>query len=155
MLTSWSKRSSPKTLAEPVSLAPLVGRAGALELLAEAARLVGAGRGQIVTVIGEAGMGKSRLAIELSQRLRSEGWLHLATRAAPHETEEPWLAIRGMLRAFFGSAVDAEAIERIRDHLAAGGPMLAAAEPALLELMGFDVRDAAWRALKPRSGDSA
>ncbi len=138
-----------QTLAEPVSLAPLVGRAGALELLAEAARLVGAGRGQIVTVIGEAGMGKSRLAIELSQRLRSEGWLHLATRAAPHETEEPWLAIRGMLRAFFGSAVDAEAIERIRDHLAAGGPMLAAAEPALLELMGFDVRDAAWRALKP------
>jgi len=48
--------------------APLVGRASELNLLQERVNDVLKGRGQIVSVIGEAGLGKSRLIAELRKR---------------------------------------------------------------------------------------
>jgi len=66
--------------AEPGSLrgiegldAPLVGREREMKILRDAISNLRQGRGQIVSVMGEAGLGKSRLIAELSKALASEG----------------------------------------------------------------------------------
>lgn len=53
--------------------APLVGRDAELARLREAVDALRAGRGQIVSVLGEAGLGKSRLTSELRATLVEEG----------------------------------------------------------------------------------
>jgi DNA-binding SARP family transcriptional activator len=55
------------------NLLPLVGRAAELERLREAWRLAASGRGGVVTLCGEAGIGKTRLASELLARAGAEG----------------------------------------------------------------------------------
>jgi len=53
-------------------LGPLIGREQELQQLTDAWREAQQGRGRIISVIGEAGIGKSRLVHEFSQRLASE-----------------------------------------------------------------------------------
>ena len=71
---------------------PLVGRARELDLLHSRVEELLAGRGQIVSLIGEAGLGKSRLAAELRQGVRR------ATRAcrAPGRGGAVDLGLRGL-----------------------------------------------------------
>ena len=90
----------PEFRAEPSTPSPLVNRAREMELLEDAARRVSNGRGQTVALMGAAGIGKSRLCLELKRKLRAAGWLCLIARPAPHEADEPWLAIRHMLRSY-------------------------------------------------------
>jgi len=54
-------------------LTPLVGREQELATLRERFREVKAGRGQVVGIAGEAGIGKSRLALEFRRALASAG----------------------------------------------------------------------------------
>jgi class 3 adenylate cyclase/tetratricopeptide (TPR) repeat protein len=139
----------PELRAEPSAPSPLVNRAREMEILGDAARRVSNGRGQTVALMGAAGIGKSRLCLELTRKLRAEGWLCLIARPAPHEADEPWLAIRHMLRSFFGRVTDADASERVLEQISTCDPILSAAAPALFELMGAEVREPSWRALKP------
>ena len=139
----------PEFRAEPSAPSPLVARVREMEVLGDAARRVSNGKGQSVALTGAAGIGKSRLCLELKRKLRAEGWLCLSARPAPHEADEPWLAIRHMLRSFFGPMTDADAAERVLQQISTCDPILSAAAPALLELMGAEVREASWRALKP------
>jgi class 3 adenylate cyclase len=53
-------------------LTPFVGREADLRLLAECFEKARTGRGQVVFVVGEPGIGKSRLLLEFRQRLRDE-----------------------------------------------------------------------------------
>src|SRR3990170_2305547 len=63
---------------------PLVGRARELDLLHSRVQELLAGRGQIVSLIGEAGLGKSRLVAELRQGLVERGLLGPHTERAGH-----------------------------------------------------------------------
>lgn len=56
----------------------MVGRDPELRRLRDAAATVRAGEAATVLVLGEAGIGKSRLAAELTERLTEEGWLVVA-----------------------------------------------------------------------------
>lgn len=58
--------------AEPVGLTPLVGRETETAILEELWEQAADGMGQIVCVIGEAGLGKSRLIREISQHVTGE-----------------------------------------------------------------------------------
>ncbi|RMF02247.1 MAG: hypothetical protein D6768_08735, partial [Chloroflexi bacterium] len=51
---------------------PLVGRRREWEALTAAAQNLRAGRGQIITLVGESGLGKSRLVLELRQHLQAD-----------------------------------------------------------------------------------
>src|SRR5258706_369411 len=55
--------------ARAAGLTDLIGRGGALDFLLESQRLAWTGEGQIVLISGEPGIGKSRLAAALAQRL--------------------------------------------------------------------------------------
>src|SRR5579871_759994 len=68
----------------PATLAPLVGRAEELELLARRWRLAQEGRGQIVLISGEPGIGKSRLTAALQDRLAGETCSALRYFCSPH-----------------------------------------------------------------------
>lgn len=73
---------------------PLVGRTQELEMLMERAQEVTQGRGQIVSVIGEAGLGKSRLVAEFGKALSANGVSQIARTNEPPAVRNPRSAFR-------------------------------------------------------------
>ncbi|MEM6453521.1 MAG: AAA family ATPase [Acidobacteriota bacterium] len=74
---------------------PMVGRAQELALLEALAERSFHGRGQIVAVTGEAGIGKTRLLAALHESLADTDHLHVALRGRPHDDAPfgPWTAM--------------------------------------------------------------
>jgi class 3 adenylate cyclase len=60
-------------------LTRFVGRVAELEQLYRIQQLASAGRGQVAAIVGEAGVGKSRLVYEFTHSHRLQGWLILET----------------------------------------------------------------------------
>jgi class 3 adenylate cyclase/tetratricopeptide (TPR) repeat protein len=82
-------------------LSPLVGRKP--ELAALEAALVRAGQsGQVVGVVAEPGMGKSRLCREFSERCRERGLEVAVGGGVAHGRRVPLLPVIEMLRGYFG-----------------------------------------------------
>jgi class 3 adenylate cyclase/tetratricopeptide (TPR) repeat protein len=85
-------------------LTPLVGRARELDILRERFREARAGRGQVVFVAGEAGIGKSRLLLEFRRGLAEAGedatWLE--GQCVSFGQAIPFLPIVDQLRRNFG-----------------------------------------------------
>src|SRR5262249_7808895 len=82
-------------------LTPFVGREAEMATLAEARGGVAAGRGQVVAIVGEPGVGKSRLIWELVHSSRLEGWRVLEAQATPFGRTSPYLLIVTLLRGYF------------------------------------------------------
>jgi len=79
--------------------APLVGRAGQLERLLDVWRRGRDGkRAAAVVLIGDPGVGKTRLAEELTQRLRLEGAATAVIRAVESDLATPWNGVLGLAR---------------------------------------------------------
>jgi tetratricopeptide (TPR) repeat protein len=79
-----------------------VGRDQELQQLDRALALALAGTGQVLTVIGEAGVGKSRLCDEFVERARARGIAVYQGRAPAHGSAVPFLLILQLLRSLFG-----------------------------------------------------
>jgi adenylate cyclase len=102
--------------------APLVGRGDELARLLDAYDQMGRGRAQVVSVVGEAGTGKSRLVAELFARLDADGRLAgtAVRRAACSSLGEPTY---GIFAALFRDAYRVEpgdSLEVARGKLVAG-----------------------------------
>ena len=69
---------------------PLVGRDGDLAALGEALERAAEGRGGTVFLVGEGGVGKTRLAAALAERASGDGWRVLTGRGYPVETGVPY-----------------------------------------------------------------
>ena len=96
--------------------------------------------GQIVGVIGEAGVGKSRLCLEFIQRCRARGIPVHEVHCPSHGATVPWLAIRELMRGYFGLAPDtaADSIRRtVEQQLLALDAGFASAVPLVLEILGI------------------
>lgn len=110
--------------------APLVGRAGEMARLVSAFERMRQGCAQVVSVVGQAGIGKSRLVAELLARLEAEGRLAGTTirRAACSSLGEQTYGVFGALfREAYG--VDpADTLGVAREKLAAGLRALGARE---------------------------
>src|SRR5262249_62297064 len=68
---------------------PLVGREEELELLLRRWRQAQAGDGSVVLVSGEPGIGKSRIALALMERLSDEPHSRLRSFCPPHHPHTP------------------------------------------------------------------
>jgi transcriptional regulator with AAA-type ATPase domain/tetratricopeptide (TPR) repeat protein len=117
-------------------------------------RLAGAGhgRGQFVAVVGEPGVGKSRLLWEFSRSPYVAGWLVLEAGAVPYGKTTPYLPVIDLLKAYcgIGDRDDQRAIrEKLAGKLLALDPALEFALPAFLTLLDLPVDDRAWQALDP------
>jgi tetratricopeptide (TPR) repeat protein len=130
-------------------LTHFVGRTTELETLQRALMQAGTGHGQIVAVVGEPGMGKSRLFAEFIQSPLTEGWLILETGAVSYRQVTPYLPIRDLLTAYFqiDDRDDERTIQEKVDKRLAGDIALQSIRPALLALLDVTVDDPEWQAL--------
>src|SRR6266566_4250148 len=70
--------------------APLVGRSGELSLLSKTIDEAAQGAGRSVFIVGEGGIGKTRLATAAAERAAKKGWSVAVGRAYPVETGVPY-----------------------------------------------------------------
>src|SRR5262249_51742862 len=80
------------------SLSPFVGREREMATLHALLTQVETGRGQVVGVVGEAGIGKSRLISEFSQSLEGRQLTYLASRCLSYGSATPYLPLLDLLR---------------------------------------------------------
>jgi class 3 adenylate cyclase/tetratricopeptide (TPR) repeat protein len=82
-------------------LTKFVGRDSEMDQLRHAADQARHGRGQIVAVLGEPGVGKSRLFYEFSRSHRAQDWLVLEASSVSYGKATPFLPLADLLRAYF------------------------------------------------------
>jgi class 3 adenylate cyclase/tetratricopeptide (TPR) repeat protein len=131
-------------------LTPFVGRQTELEALRRALEQARTGSGQVVAVVGEPGVGKSRLFWEFTRADRMPGWLILESGSASYDKATAYLPVVDLLRAYFQIDVQDDG-GQIREKLTGKLHMLDMALeptlPALLALLGVPVENPQWEAL--------
>jgi tetratricopeptide (TPR) repeat protein/tRNA A-37 threonylcarbamoyl transferase component Bud32 len=87
-----------------VTAAPMVGRREAIKSVAEHLTAASGGAGRIVSLIGEAGIGKSRLLQEVAQRLRNryEAFWYEA-RCSRQQAGVPYATLAALVRSIVGA----------------------------------------------------
>ncbi len=134
-------------------LTHFVGRRDELTALRRALELAVQGRGQVVSIVGEPGVGKSRLIREFVRSDETRGYLVLESAAVSHEQASPWLPFIHMLRNYFdivGNEDDElDHADKVAAMLDAVDPGLRQTLPALLTLLGINTRDPVWDSLDP------
>ncbi|TDQ07312.1 SAM (Sterile alpha motif) domain-containing protein, partial [Phyllobacterium brassicacearum] len=83
-------------------LTSLVGRDQELAVLLECWRRAKAGRGQVALLSGEPGIGKSRIAVTLRERLRGEECVSLGYHGSPYHTNSALFPVLDQLRRAAG-----------------------------------------------------
>ncbi len=78
-----------------------VGREAEVAQIRQAAENARGGRGQIVAVVGEPGVGKSRLLHEFIHSYHTHGWLVLEASSVSYGKATPFLPVADLLRAYF------------------------------------------------------
>lgn len=110
------------------------------------------GRGQIVAIAGEAGMGKSRLLHEFLEHAALDGSRSLHGAAMPHDRNTPYRFVAGMLRTWLGVGAQhaREAIEtRLREATLALGTEDDLDVTPLRFLLDLPIEGPQWPALEP------
>jgi class 3 adenylate cyclase/tetratricopeptide (TPR) repeat protein len=133
-------------------LTKFVGRDAELETLRRTLEQAGAGHGQVVALVGEPGVGKSRLVWEFGHSHRAQGWLVLESRSVSYGKATSYLPVIDLLKSYCGVDAwdDARRIrEKLTGKLLALDPALHPTLPALLALLDVPVEDPAWQALDP------
>jgi class 3 adenylate cyclase/tetratricopeptide (TPR) repeat protein len=82
-------------------LTPLVGRSTEIDIFNKLVQRVSAGRGQILAMIGEPGVGKSRLVHEFSRHQLPPDWLVLEGASASYGKATPYFPLIEILRRYF------------------------------------------------------
>jgi class 3 adenylate cyclase/tetratricopeptide (TPR) repeat protein len=133
-------------------LTRFVGRDRELETLHQALERAGRGHGQVVAVIGEPGVGKSRLFWEFMQSHRTRGWLQLESHSVSYGRATAYLPVVDLLKDYVGIEARDEARtrrEKVTGKLLTLDRTLEPTLPALLALLEVPVEEQAWQALDP------
>jgi class 3 adenylate cyclase/tetratricopeptide (TPR) repeat protein len=129
-----------------------VGRTAEIEQLSQAGARARDGHGQVVAVVGEPGVGKSRLYWEFTHSHRTEGWLTLEAGSFSYGKATSLLPIIEMLHTYF-QIEPRDDVRKMREKVT--GKVLSldrALEPglsALLWLLDVPVDDPQWDRLDP------
>jgi DNA-binding NtrC family response regulator/predicted ATPase len=134
-----------------------VGRQRELRLLRECFELAAAGQGQVVTIVGEAGIGKSRLLRELQRQLgHNATWIE--GQALSFGRAMPFHPVIEMLRRVFRIRdTDAESVvgEKIGVALRRLGAEMEETRPLLRYLLSLDPGDPGVLVMDPRRRHAA
>jgi class 3 adenylate cyclase/predicted ATPase len=135
------------------SLSRFVGRDTEVEQLRRALQQAGEGHGQLVAVIGEPGVGKSRLFFEFTRSYRTQSWLVLESGSVSYGKATPYLPVIDLLKAYFKieDRDDPRQVrEKVTGKLLTLDRALESSVPALLALLDIPVDDTDWQASDPR-----
>jgi class 3 adenylate cyclase len=133
-------------------LSRFVGRDAEVDQLRKAFEQAFAGHGQMVAVVGEPGVGKSRLFYEFTHSHRTQDWLIMQSGSVSYGKATSYFPIIDLLRAYF--TVNARDDHRqmrgkVIGKLLALDRTLEPTLPALLALLDIPVDDAGWDGLAP------
>ena len=133
-------------------LTRFVGRDAEIEHLRRVLGQADAGHGQVVAIVGEAGVGKSRLVYEFTHSHRVQDWLILEAASVSYGKATSYLPVIDLLKGYFkiGDRDDhREMREKVQGRVLALDRALEPLLPALLALLDVPVEDAAWQTLDP------
>jgi class 3 adenylate cyclase/tetratricopeptide (TPR) repeat protein len=133
-------------------LTKFVGRSIEMEQLIQALTLAREGHGQVVAVVGEPGVGKSRLYWEFTQSHRTVGWLVLEASSVSYGKATPYAPVIELLKDYFKLGDhdgQRESREKVTGKLLTLDEGLKPTLPAFLELLNVAVGDAAWSTVEP------
>jgi len=131
-------------------LTRFVGRQTETEALRQALERTSAGHGQVVAVVGEPGVGKTRLFYEFIHSHPTQGWLTLETTSMSYGQATTYLPIIDLLKVYF-RIEESDDQRRIREKVT--GKLLTLDEalrptlPAFLSLLEVPIEDSAWEHL--------
>jgi class 3 adenylate cyclase/tetratricopeptide (TPR) repeat protein len=151
-VTGRGEIRSPLQAAAARGFSRFVGRDAELAQLQRAVAQAEKGRGQVAAIVGEPGVGKSRLVFELMCSQRGEGWLVLEARPASYGKATSYLPVIDLLRGYFGVGdrdTHRDILERVTARILALDRALESTLPALLALLDVPFEDPAWRGLEP------
>jgi class 3 adenylate cyclase/tetratricopeptide (TPR) repeat protein len=133
-------------------LSRFIGREAEMGILERALCQVASGSGQVVSLVGEPGVGKSRLAYELAHSSDAHDFFKLEAHAFSYARQTAYLPIVSLLKSYFalqpGDSVD-EIMNRVTRKLGELDPKLADIAPAVLWLLDVAASDENWDALDP------
>jgi class 3 adenylate cyclase/tetratricopeptide (TPR) repeat protein len=133
-------------------LTRFVGRESELEALRQAIEGTAAGHGQVIAIVGEPGVGKSRLVWEVTHSHRVHGWLVLQASPVSYGKATSYLPIVDLLKGYFGIEDRDEprtAREKLTGKLLTLDRALEGHLPALLSLIDVPTDDLQWSTLDP------
>ena len=133
-------------------LSRFVGRESELAQLEEARESAARGSGRLLGIMGEPGLGKSRLVWEFVRRAREGGWTVLSASADPHATAHAFRPLVEALSGYFqveaADGADA-ARSKVGERLEALDPALLPLATPLLALLDRPTADPRWLQLDP------
>jgi len=133
-------------------LTPFVGRDMEMAVLSSALKRAEAGRGQIVAIVGEPGVGKSRLVHEFLKSVSRTDWTVLRTGATPHDRSTPFLLVAQLMRSWLGvhdRDGQVEISTKLVSAVAGIDEQLSAELAPLRSLLDLPNEDTAWERLDP------
>ena len=134
-------------------LTQLVGRERELALLHDCLARAKAGRGQVVGIVGEPGVGKSRLLYEFRKSLEGERVTWLDGHCVAYGQTTPYLPVLDILRANFQIEEGDNPLqirEKLRQGLRLLDPALEVILPFLCELLGLPAEGESLKYLDPK-----
>jgi len=133
-------------------LTRFVGRDVELDQLSRVQQLAGNGHGQVAAIVGEAGVGKSRLVYEFIHSHRFRDWLLLEGESVSYGTATSYLPVIKLLQGYFRiqdrddqGDIRAKVIGRVLGL----DPSLELFLPPVLSLLNVPAEDPRWEALDP------
>src|SRR5262245_25173042 len=121
-------------------LTDLIGREDELHFLLERQRLAWKGEGQIVLISGEPGIGKSRLAAALAERIASEPHTRLRYQCSPYDTNSalrPFIAQLERAAGFKADDTSEQRLDKLEAILAVEASRVQAVAPLFAALLSI------------------
>jgi len=133
-------------------LTRFVGREAEIETLSQAQERARAGHGQLVALVGEPGVGKSRLFWEFIHSDRTKKWLLLESGSVSYGKATAYLPVIHLLKVYF-QIEDRDDLRKVREKVVgkiiALGEALKSNLSAFLALLDVPTEDDAWEVLDP------
>jgi class 3 adenylate cyclase/tetratricopeptide (TPR) repeat protein len=133
-------------------LSAFVGRGDEFASLERALERAGSSRGQVLALVGEPGVGKSRLMREFTRSYRTRGWALGEARCVAYGKDTAYQSVIDLLKAYFRICEGDDAArmrEKVTDRLVALDSALRNSVTPLLGLLDAAGDDPEWARLDP------